>query len=68
MWVRFLFLILGGVYLEKSRIPDSVLLVHSKIATISDYNSDLNKNGFMKMISPLPGIKNASSGGGGSHF
>ena len=68
MWVQVLFLILGGRYLEKLRIPDSVLLVHSKIATILDGNSALNKNVFMKILSPLPGIKNAYSGCGGYHL
>ena len=39
---------LGGGYLEKVRIPDSVLLVHSKIATISDDNSNLKKMDLLK--------------------
>ena len=47
----------GEVIWKKVRIPDSVLLVHSEIATISGDNSALNKNGFMKMLSPLPRIK-----------
>ena len=48
---------LGGVIWKKFRIPDSVLLVHSKIAAISDNNSDPNKNEFMEILSPLTGIK-----------
>ena len=57
MLVQVLFLVLGGGYLKKTRIPDSVLLVHSKIATISGDNSALNKNGFMIMLPLIPGIK-----------
>ena len=58
----------GACIWKKFHIPDSVLLVHSKIATISENSSARNRNGFRKILSPLPGIKNASSGGGGSHF
>ena len=43
--------------MEKVRILDSVPLVHSKIATLSEDNSVLNKNGWMKILSPLPRIK-----------
>ena len=68
MKVQVLFLILGAFIWKKVRIPDSVLLVHSKITTISDDNSDPNENGFTKILSPLPGIKNASLEGGGSHL
>ena len=57
MWVLVLFLILGAVLWKKVRVPYLVFLVHYKIVTISDNNSALNKNGFMKILSPLPGIK-----------
>ena len=59
---------LGAVIWEKFRVSDSVLLVHSKIATILENNSDLNKSLFIKMLYPLPGIKNTFSVGGGYHF
>ena len=59
---------LGAVIWKKVRILDSVLLVHSKIAMISDNNYALNKNGFMKMLPPPSCNKNASSRGGGGHF
>ena len=52
----------------KIRIPDYVILVHSKISTISGVSSGINTNGLIKILSPLTGIKNSSSGGGGSHF
>ena len=52
--------VLGGGYLKKVLIPDSVLLVHSKIVTTPGDNTAPNKNGCMKMISPLIEIKNAS--------
>ena len=57
MWVQVLSLFSVGAYLEDFGIPNSVLLVHSKIATISSDNSAFNKNGFIKILSPLPGMK-----------
>ena len=57
MWVQVLLLVLGSFIWKKFHIPDSVLLVHYKMVTISDDNYALNKNGFMIILSPLPGIK-----------
>ena len=68
-WVHvgpgYFFLFWGAVIWVKFRIPDSVLLVHSIIDTISSDNSAFNKNGFIKFYPPLTGIINSSSGEGG---
>ena len=57
MWVQVILLVLGADYLEKVRILYSILLVHSKISMISGNNYLLGKNGFMRMLSPLPELK-----------
>ena len=66
MWVWVLLLIWGAVIWKKVRIPDSFLLVYSKIATMLDNNSALNKNRFMKILSPLSEIKTLPQEVGGT--
>ena len=58
----------GALIWKKVRIPDSVLLLRSKLDTISDDSSIFNKNVLIKILPPLPGIKNTSARVGGSHF
>ena len=68
MRVQVLLLVLGGGYLEKFHILDSLLLVHYKIATISGNSFTFNKNGFLNILSSLPGIKKLPREAGMSHF
>ena len=51
MWVQVLFLLLGGSYLEKFRITDSILLVNSKVATVLSDNYS-KKRIYKNVISP----------------
>ena len=61
-------LFLGGVDLNFFCIPDSVILLHSRLDTILEESYAFNKKQVNKNTIPPPRNKNSSAEGGGSHL